>query len=250
MTEEKDMTELLKLGKNIKENAVVIIKEKIYLEIVFIIGSLLRSHYLTTSKSKNKTLHRAILNELRELDKDDFQADLVFIPMNNKTLLLTYFPFRDDKAENIMHKEHKIKDYQYWNNVEPDENVSPEEWKQREEDWSILGHDSPLAHGFNFQIFDCERFHWILSDDDFRVKLGKYIGSISELKYEIAKAYVIDQIVAEMNTPNENSTVGISWSLNFAKTVVEKGEKDQEIQAKFNIMNGIQNLDDVLSLEI
>jgi hypothetical protein len=250
MTKEKDMVELLNIAKNIQQNAAEIIKEKIYNEIVFVIGSLLRSYYLSTGKNKNKTLHRAILNELRELDNEDFQADIVFIPTENKTLILTYLPIRSDKEEKIMSIEEKIKDYQYWNNVEPDEKVSPEEWKQREEDWKILGNDAPVNHGFNFQIFNGEHTHWVLRDEDFRIKLEKYIGSIEDMKYEIAKGYVIDKMVASMNVSDDNSTVGIARALHIARELVEKGEKEQEIQAQFNLMNNIQTVDDILSLDI
>ena len=244
------MIELLKIANDIKKNTVEIIKEKIYSEIVFIISSLLRNYYLSKGESKNKTIHRALRNELRGLDKEDYQTDLVFIPMENKTLILTYLPIGSEKERKIMSKEVKIKDYQYWNGSESDDKVSPEEWKQRENDWGVLGHDSPLLHGFNFQIFDGERAHWVLMDKDFNSKLEKHMGPIEDMKYKIAESWVIDEIVAGLDVFKDNSTVGVVRALRDAKELVEKGEKKQEIEVKLNLMKNIQTFEDVLSLEI
>jgi hypothetical protein len=81
----------------------------------------------------------------------DFDCEFVFIPLEKYTLAMLYTEKKEFREiwENCGYFEN----YSYWNNTDPDESVSDEEWEQRGEDWDVLGYDAPSSVGMSFSCF-------------------------------------------------------------------------------------------------
>jgi hypothetical protein len=250
MMKSKNMTKLLKMAKNIKENVTDLIEDEICEEAYVILRHILRRHFFSKDEKKNTSLNYELLKEIRKLDTSEFQADLILIPIANKTLILTYIPVSSDKEKEVMAKEKNILSYCYWNNTDREEGVSNEEWMQREEDWSVLGYDAPVDVGFGFRLFDGEKKHMLMTKNNFKIKLEKRIGSIEKMKEKIAKDHIIDEIVTLMNIYSEEVDIGISKALELARKEVSEGKKEQEIKEKIKMMKEIKTFKDLLELTI
>lgn len=112
----------------------------------------------------SKLFHKVywrILKEVHEASNDqtldsleyDFSSELMFFPLRNKTLLM-YFGYFD--IEEMITDSGQILDYHYQNQTDRPENISQEEWKQREADWNeAIGPDFiPINHGFSICLFN------------------------------------------------------------------------------------------------
>lgn len=87
---------------------------------------------------------------------DTLSAKLVFFPLNDKeTLLMPCFNY--EPYNNLWATFSEIKFYGYWDNTDPDENCSDEEWEQRKADWHqvfLNNSDIPEQGGFTFILTD------------------------------------------------------------------------------------------------
>lgn len=112
----------------------------------------------------SKLFHKVywrILKEIHEASNDqtldsltyDFSSELMFFPLKTKTLLM-YFGYFDVKG--MITGSGQILDYHYQNQTDRPENISYEEWKQREADWNeAIGPDFiPINHGFSICLFN------------------------------------------------------------------------------------------------
>lgn len=112
----------------------------------------------------SKLFHKVywrILKEIHEASNDqtldsleyDFSSEFMFFPLKTKTLLM-YFGYFD--VEGMITGSGQILDYHYQNQTDRPENISHEEWKQRETDWNeAIGPDFiPINHGFSIYLFN------------------------------------------------------------------------------------------------
>lgn len=100
-----------------------------------------------------KEIHEASNDQTLDSLKYDFSSELMFFPLRNKTLLM-YFGYFD--IEEMITDSGQILDYHYQNQTDRPENISQEEWKQREADWNeAIGPDFiPINHGFSICLFN------------------------------------------------------------------------------------------------
>jgi len=88
----------------------------------------------------------------------DYSFEICFLPIKDKILLI---PFYERHYDEILKTIPGIRYYGYWNNVDPDEECSEEEWAQREKDWdeALPGPGVPGENGFTITIlnFDIPR---------------------------------------------------------------------------------------------
>lgn len=81
---------------------------------------------------------------------NDFEFAVTFIPLEDKTLCLLYTERKDFKE--IWESYSIVKDYYYQNQTDMPEDISQEEWEQREIDWeNALKYDIPCLSGFTFE---------------------------------------------------------------------------------------------------
>lgn len=108
--------------------------------------------------------HRSIFHTLREYtsrlmrDKhDNFlkeQFSFSFQLLFTKDGKVLGFPFGARQANKISDWLTSLDGYRfygYWDNVDPDESCSEEEWRQRKEDWEVIGYGPMGEYGLRFE---------------------------------------------------------------------------------------------------
>lgn len=81
----------------------------------------------------------------------DFETEVVLLPLRGKILGLVYC--ESDSMRHWIMTQPFLKDYSYWDNTDPDEDVSEEDWEAREQDWEdALGSKSPAECGLTIQL--------------------------------------------------------------------------------------------------
>lgn len=96
--------------------------------------------------------HMAVEKTKRRDPECDFHFEICIIPIKDKVLILPYT--EQIELMNLIKNQKYIKSYGYWNNTDPDDEVSDEEWEQREEDWNdaLPGIGIPSENGFTVQL--------------------------------------------------------------------------------------------------
>jgi hypothetical protein len=96
--------------------------------------------------------HVAVEKTKRRDPECDFHFEICIIPIKDKVLILPYT--EQIELMNLIKNQKYIKSYGYWNNTDPDDEVSDEEWEQREEDWNaaLTGIGIPVENGFTAQL--------------------------------------------------------------------------------------------------
>lgn len=106
------------------------------------------SVYSTEKPDKQKT----ILDIVHAKEKDKEKSSLAFIPYKDYFLFLVYPHTR--RFTEQLEKESWVIPYPYWDNSDPDESCSEEEWEEREIVWEeALGWKAPSEVGFIFEFF-------------------------------------------------------------------------------------------------
>lgn len=82
----------------------------------------------------------------------DTQFDLLFIPLPGYCIGICYT--EHSEWFDFWLAIPGVRDWSYWNNTDPDENVSAEEWASRKKDWDSLGFHVPAMEGFTISVMD------------------------------------------------------------------------------------------------
>lgn len=77
----------------------------------------------------------------------DYTCNAVFFPLEDKTLCIVYA--ESDEYIDAFSGMAEVHEYGYWNNVDMPDDVSEDEWNQRERDWNIAfkKNDIPMLSG-------------------------------------------------------------------------------------------------------
>lgn len=107
---------------------------------------------------KTKSVRTVAVNDVESfyLEKKWFstKTELAIFPLPDKILTIFY---GEREAENMWASLPGVDPYGYWDNVDPDEEATEEEWKERRKDWEqvLIGDDLtgiPSAEGLGFQF--------------------------------------------------------------------------------------------------
>lgn len=118
----------------------------------------------------------------------DFKCQLQLFPMDNKILAM-YFGNKDIR-DLIAGSEYFI-DYHYQNETDRPEEVSDEEWRQREKDWrEVIGPNYvPTSHGFSVNLYNStclipglKNAYHVPDQGEMLAKLRNTMASISTVK--------------------------------------------------------------------
>lgn len=126
----------------------------------------------------------------QDRERDDMETSLVAIPHQGEVYALFYGGHRD--MTKLFDAIPEVTEYNYWNNSDPDEDVSEEDWKTRGAIWDkLLGHRAPCLCGPTFTFVEKkvmaptlergaairetlpsidQRIHRIAHDDYFRIQ--------------------------------------------------------------------------------
>lgn len=82
----------------------------------------------------------------------DFEFSLHFLPIENDMLVLLYT--ENKRMRETWEAIEGVEYYGYWNNVDPEEGVTDEDWEQRKSDWDKAFHVDyvPAEQGFHVEI--------------------------------------------------------------------------------------------------
>jgi len=118
-------------------------------------------HHLTKNSPVLMMAQDIIQEEHEKARKDqlrghlwDFSFSFSLFPKKNKILILLYT--ERDYLIKFWKELPNIQYYGYWDNSDPDENISKKEWKQREKDWESvwkLGF-TPMCNSFHYDPID------------------------------------------------------------------------------------------------
>jgi len=83
---------------------------------------------------------------------DPYQLDAVFLrdPANGRVLVMLY---AGAKMESVFTGQPEVEGYGFWDNTDPEEGASDEDWQARGEAWDrAVGMDPPASRGLTFQL--------------------------------------------------------------------------------------------------
>lgn len=133
----------------------------------------------------------------------DFEFSIVLFPMANKMLGIPFTSNRE--LEKLWFRRSDVEQYGYWNNTDPPEDVTEEEWDARGAEWDeALGESGiPAESGFTFQFVEPgfmhfpkmseisdvrpsieDRVTWLVKEEIFRLAL-EAVPKDSELEKEL-----------------------------------------------------------------
>ncbi|MFF2532243.1 hypothetical protein ACFVS2_25370 [Brevibacillus sp. NPDC058079] len=107
-----------------------------------------RSIYTVTYRKAEERYKKIQRTQHRDPDVD-FDCSACFIPLEDKIVALFYSEQKE--LQELWEACEEVSYYGYWDNGIPDEDVSKEEWKKREQDWeeALPGIGIPLENGLN-----------------------------------------------------------------------------------------------------
>lgn len=82
----------------------------------------------------------------------DTEFNVVLIPTNGFVLGIVYTAHNEWYKAWCNHP--GIQEYSYWDNTDPLEEVSDEDWEKREEDWKVLDYMPVAMQGFSIDLVD------------------------------------------------------------------------------------------------
>lgn len=144
----------------------------------------------------NKNWHEALFCIRLKLSQDIKRASDMLFDENNYKCILQIYPLkdkilvlylgRDDYVKYVKENEHFI-DYSYQNQTDKPDDVSEEEWNQRESDWDeVLGAEGfVMNHGFTIYLTDEKFIHMFRSFTDYEVNLPDKKSAVNDVLYSL-----------------------------------------------------------------
>lgn len=146
----------------------------------------------------------------------DVSFSVFLYPIRDITIGIVYSSEPDFKQK--FFRKRFVKDYAYWNNTDPDEKVSEEEWDQREKDWNAFGYTPPAEAGFVKEIVP-SRMHPMMGHD----KWEEFFPEKKERALAVAKDILFQEWMKEND---EKMDVNNVFHLFREFNVWQKKDKD------------------------
>lgn len=122
----------------------------------------------------------------------DFSFDVKVAPILDK-ILLNVFTDRKEFME-IWKRLPEVEFYGYWDNVEPQEDVSPEEWDQRKEDWDKAYGKSEISRGFVLELFYKDQVYYDFdSNEQLLTYLPDYEPRLTKIAIQKAISHLLEK---------------------------------------------------------
>jgi hypothetical protein len=137
-------------------------------------------------------------------DDADFDVNMVVLPIEDKTLCMPYA--HNDVLYDLLTKRPEISEYAYWNNVDPPENISDEEWEQRKNDWdeALPGAGVPKDNGMVLHFVeattDVIEHHYL----DIRQNFMCYLEDDKDLLRKVAHNVIIHREFTKLMEERES----------------------------------------------
>jgi hypothetical protein len=149
----------------------------------------------------------------------DVEVSVFLYPIKTFTLGIIYTTETDFRE--YFFKQDFVEDYAYWNNTDPDVNVSKKEWEQRAKDWGSLGHEPPDEIGFVRKIVPNDLMPMIGHE-----KWKEFYPTKKERASNVARDILFQEWLNENNiTLDENNIFGTLSKFNKWRADTEEGQK-------------------------
>jgi len=130
----------------------------------------------------------------------DVSFSVFLYPIRDITIGIVYSGEADFKQK--FFRRRFVKDYSYWNNTDPDEKVSEEEWNQREKDWNSFGYTPPAEAGFVRELVPT-RMHPMMGHD----KWKEFFPDKKERALAVVKDILFQEWLKENNEEVKSNNV-------------------------------------------
>lgn len=140
----------------------------------------------------------------------DFRFSLVFIPRQNRILMLVYTVHDEYKA--YIEKYKFVHEYRYWNGTDPDPNISKKEWKKRFIEWDTgLKTGIPALDGFSVDIVLNEYMEQCYNIVDYSIEnqVMDIIDNVIEYYYDtnVKNIHTLDDYTEFRHWKEENKPI-------------------------------------------
>ena len=153
---------------------------------------------IISRKGRDDESFSVISNRLLFNHHADFSVSMSILPIHNKILMLPYA--ENDAFYKVLTENEYFEEYGYWNNTDPDENVSEEDWAERKRDWdeALEGIGIPAENGFTIKFLDGNSLHNVHLGFTVGTNLAPYFSPTEDLAYQAAKESYSEEIFAEL----------------------------------------------------
>lgn len=161
----------------------------------------------------------------------DFECEIsVLVPKNSDKTLLMLFTEQKDLKELFESYEY-IEEYYYWNNSDPLETVTEEEWEQRSKDWDAALPDSgvPARNGLTLELVG--DYLPIIDVEDVLENMPSFEDRCKKVAKERVASYMKDQSVWD---ELKNGKSGSAYK--FFQAVKEFENSDEGVAAFNELM--------------
>ena len=179
----------------------------------------------------------------------DFDVSLTIFPLHDKILALPYA--NNDVLHDVFFKREEFVDYGYWNNTDPPEELSEEEWEQRKKDWdeALPGIGIPMNNGIVLRIVDA--IHDVIDPHVYYVKddFMRFLKNDSELVEKVAKRTIINRefnrLYAEYEKEGDPTRTAMTYAMRCLRLATEyydehADEAAQEYKNYENKFNSVE----------
>lgn len=135
---------------------------------------------------------KEIFRTMRRDPAYDFSFDVKVVPLPDK-ILLNVLTERKEFVE-IWETLPDVEFYGYWDNVEPQEDVSPQDWDQRKEDWDKAYGESEISRGFVLELFYRDRVYYDFgSNEQLLTYLPDYQTRLAKIATQKATSRLLEK---------------------------------------------------------
>lgn len=157
----------------------------------------------------------------------DYDCSLVLFPHKNRIYGIIYT--EQKKIRELWSNKKFVKGYGYWNNTDPEDNVTDKEWKERGEIWDKILSDDNGLHGIpsmNGYTVECTGKFYTYDIQNLD-EIIKRIPSFNHRVNRIAQNLVFDRFKTQ---EKKNGIEFVSWS-KFLAFLKKDGKKEfQEVK--------------------
>jgi hypothetical protein len=127
-----------------------------------------------------------------------------------------------------------IEDFAYWDNTDPDENISKKEWKERERVWDSIDH---WQVSLQFQDYLLRSSFYL--DDDERKELKKQFEILDK---SIPERWLKNQLEVSLNKEINNANTPIDYKAvrDLVEEILKDDYKGQYLSMKINLLKVIE----------
>lgn len=215
---------------------------------------------ITKHSSALSVAERYIREQMRQIQitqernpKYDFECTVYAIPIQDSILLLFYS--EQAEFESVFSKLPMVEYYGYWNNTDPDEECTEEQWEKRKRDWEeALGGDGlgvPSECGMSFQLVNEHKLRLrriITKNKNIKMYQESFNERVNCWAYKITLDKVISRISDDkiVGTSNGRNLEPFWQARDYLKTPEGKIEVQREADRIASLLKDHYTMGDLL----